>query len=465
MEEKLKNQKISKLLLTLAIPSICGQLVTLIYNMVDRMYIGRLPYGSLAMAAIGLCVPLTTIITAFNGLFGRGGAPLSSILLGEKKKNEANHILTTSFLCLVITSVLITTIVIIFQNQLLYLFGADEETIQYAKDYISVYCLGTIFIQLTVGLNYFVNAQGYTRFSMLTVLLGAGLNIVLDPLFIYQFNMGVKGAALATVLSQAISFIFVIKFFFGKKTILHIQFKNFHIQWNILKKILTLGSSPFFMSASEGLLTISFNQQLLSFGGSLAVSAMTIMTSMFQFVLLPIEGVASGSQPIISYNYGAKNYQRCKETISLAMKVTCSYSLLAVLLMILFPQVFVSIFTNDKELLNLGSWMLRVYILGGCIMGINSTCQQSYNSLGEGKLSFFFAFYRKIILLIPLIFILPMCIENQVFAVVLAEPISDFITTITNFIYFQKRFLPNKLKKDEIKRISHYSTNLINKGA
>lgn len=455
MEERLQHQKIPKLLFTLAIPSICGQIITLIYNMVDRMYIGRLPDGALAMAAIGLCVPLTTIITAFNGLFGRGGAPLSSILLGEKKKKESNNILTTSFICLVITSFIITTVVWLFQNPLLYLFGANQETIQYARDYISIYALGTIFIQLTVGLNYFVNAQGYTRFSMLTVLLGAGLNIILDPLFIYQFNMGVKGAAIATVLSQAVSCLFVIGFFLGKKTILRIQFNRFRIKWSVLKRILMLGSSPFFMSASEGLLTICFNQQLLSFGGSLAVSAMTIMTSMYQFVLLPIEGVASGSQPIISYNYGAKNYQRCKETISLAMKATCLYSLVIVLLMELFPQIFVGIFTSDSELLRLGSWMLRIYILGGCIMGINSTCQQSYNSLGEGKMSFFFAFYRKIILLIPLIFILPMFFENQVLAVVLAEPISDFITTITNYIYFHKIFLLKKLSVNDIEKEYH----------
>lgn len=331
MEEKLKNQKISKLLLTLAVPSICGQIVTLIYNMVDRMYIGRLPEGAIAMAAIGLCVPLTTIITAFNGLFGRGGAPLCSIALGEGNKKEAQHIFTTSFICLIVTSFFITLSVLIFQDPLLYLFGANQDTLQYGKDYISIYSLGTIFIQLTVGLNYFVNAQGYTKFSMFTVLLGAVLNIILDPIFIYTFDLGVKGAAIATVISQGASCVCVLGFFMSQKTILHIQLREFKFKWRILRKIITLGSSPFFMSTTEGLLTISFNQQLLSFGGALAVSAMTIMTSMFQFVLLPIEGVAQGSQPIISYNFGAKQYARCQQTISLAMKVTCLYSGVAVL--------------------------------------------------------------------------------------------------------------------------------------
>lgn len=451
MENELRSEKISKLLLKLAIPAICGQIVTLLYNMVDRMYIGRLPDGALAMAAIGLCVPLTTIINAFNGLFGRGGAPLSSISLGQGNREEADSILTTSFICLFITSLTITLIVLIFKDPILYLFGANQETISYAREYISIYVLGTICIQMTVGLNYFINTQGFTKFGMMTVLLGAGLNIVLDPLFIYTFHMGLKGAALATVLSQAASCLWVMSFFMGKRTLLHIRKNDMKIKWKTLRKILSLGASPFFMSSTEGLLTISFNQQLLSFGGTMAVSAMTIMISMWQMVLLPIEGVAAGSQPIISYNYGAKNYQRCRDTISLAMKVTCFYSLTIVFLMEIWPELFVSIFTNDPKLLLLASQMLRVYIFGGCVMGINSTCQQTYNSLGEGKMSFFFAFYRKIILLIPLIFILPIFFENQMMAVILAEPISDLITTFTNVTYFKTKFIKKKLsmKKED----------------
>lgn len=445
MENELRSEKISKLLLKLAIPAICGQIVTLLYNMVDRMYIGRLPDGALAMAAIGLCVPLTTIINAFNGLFGRGGAPLSSISLGQGNREEADSILTTSFISLFITSLTITLIVLVFKDPILYLFGANQETISYAREYISIYVLGTIFIQMTVGLNYFINTQGFTKFGMMTVLLGAGLNIVLDPLFIYTFHMGLKGAALATVLSQAVSCLWVMSFFMGKRTLLHIRKNDMKIKWKTLRKILSLGASPFFMSSTEGLLTISFNQQLLSFGGTMAVSAMTIMTSMWQMVLLPIEGVAAGSQPIISYNYGAKNFQRCRDTISLAMKVTCFYSLTIVFLMEIWPELFVGIFTNDSKLLLLASQMLRVYIFGGCVMGINSTCQQTYNSLGEGKMSFFFAFYRKIILLIPLIFILPIFLENKMMAVILAEPISDLITTFTNVTYFKMKFIKNKL--------------------
>lgn len=280
MEERLKQENLKSLLFSLAIPAILAQIVTLIYNLVDRIYIGRMEDGALAMAAIGLCVPLTTIINAFNGLFGRGGSPLSSIALGKQDHEEANRILSQSFMMLVLSSIVITVVFICFQDSILYLFGASSQTIGYAKDYISVYVLGTIFVQLTVGLNYFVNAQGFAKFGMLTVLLGAGLNILLDPVFIFTFKMGVRGAALATILSQAVSCFWVLHFFRSKRSILHIQRDYLKPDGRIIRKIISLGASPFFMSASEGLLTISFNQQLLRFGGDLAVSAMTIMTSM-----------------------------------------------------------------------------------------------------------------------------------------------------------------------------------------
>ena len=445
MEERLKQENLKSLLFSLAIPAILAQIVTLIYNLVDRIYIGRMEDGALAMAAIGLCVPLTTIINAFNGLFGRGGSPLSSIALGKQDHEEANRILSQSFMMLVLSSIVITVVFICFQDSILYLFGASSQTIGCAKDYISVYVLGTIFVQLTVGLNYFVNAQGFAKFGMLTVLLGAGLNILLDPVFIFTFKMGVRGAALATILSQAVSCFWVLHFFRSKRSILHIQRDYLKPDGRIIRKIISLGASPFFMSASEGLLTISFNQQLLRFGGDLAVSAMTIMTSMWQMILLPIEGVAQGSQPIISYNYGAKAYERVRGTISLAFKVTCLYSLVGVGLMELFPNFFCGLFTSDPELLQLACPMLQIYIFGGCIMGINSTCQQSYTSLGEGKKSFFFAFLRKILLLIPMIFLFPMIFPFQLMAVVLAEPVSDLITTISYFIYF-RYFLKQILK-------------------
>ena len=447
MNERLENEKISKLLLSLAIPSILAQLATLIYNMVDRIYIGQLADGALAIAGIGLCTSIITIITAFTNLFGRGGAPLASIRMGEKRMDIAEKILGNCVFSLVISSLIIMAALLIFGEDILMLFGASENTLPYAMDYLSIYCLGTVFVQLSVGLNYFINAQGFAKYGMFTLLIGGVLNIILDPVFIFGLHMDVAGAAIATVISQFVSCVWVMKFLLGKKTTIQIKKEYFKFDLDIMKRVLGLGFSPFFMSATEGILQVSFNRQLLFFGGDLAVSSMTIMLSMNQILQLPMEGIAQGTQPIISYNYGAKQYDRVKKAISLAMKVSLIYSIVGVLLMEFVPQVFVQLFSNDPELIELASRMLRVYIFGFIIMGANSTYQQSYTSLGFGKISFFFAFYRKIILLIPLIYILPIFISDGVFAVMLAEPLSDLITTITNTFSF-RRFMHKHLKTE-----------------
>lgn len=447
MNERLENEKISKLLLSLAIPSILAQLATLIYNMVDRIYIGQLADGALAIAGIGLCTSIITIITAFTNLFGRGGAPLASIRMGEKRMDIAEKILGNCVFSLVISSLIIMAVLLIFGEDILMLFGASENTLPYAMDYLSIYCLGTVFVQLSVGLNYFINAQGFAKYGMFTLLIGGVLNIILDPIFIFGLHMDVAGAAIATVISQFVSCVWVMKFLLGKKTTIQIKKEYFKFDLDIMKRVLGLGFSPFFMSATEGILQVSFNRQLLFFGGDLAVSSMTIMLSMNQILQLPMEGIAQGTQPIISYNYGAKQYDRVKKAISLAMKVSLFYSIVGVLLMEFVPQVFVQLFSNDPELIELASRMLRVYIFGFIIMGANSTYQQSYTSLGFGKISFFFAFYRKIILLIPLIYILPIFISDGVFAVMLAEPLSDLITTITNTFSF-RRFMHKHLKTE-----------------
>ena len=447
MNERLENEKISKLLLSLAIPSILAQLATLIYNMVDRIYIGQLADGALAIAGIGLCTSIITIITAFTNLFGRGGAPLASIRMGEKRMDIAEKILGNCVFSLVISSLIIMAVLLIFGEDILMLFGASENTLPYAMDYLSVYCLGTVFVQLSVGLNYFINAQGFAKYGMFTLLIGGVLNIILDPIFIFGLHMDVAGAAIATVISQFVSCVWVMKFLLGKKTTIQIKKEYFKFDLDIMKRVLGLGFSPFFMSATEGILQVSFNRQLLFFGGDLAVSSMTIMLSMNQILQLPMEGIAQGTQPIISYNYGAKQYDRVKKAISLAMKVSLIYSIVGVLLMEFVPQVFVQLFSNDPELIELASRMLRFYIFGFIIMGANSTYQQSYTSLGFGKISFFFAFYRKIILLIPLIYILPIFISDGVFAVMLAEPLSDLITTITNTFSF-RRFMHKHLKTE-----------------
>ncbi len=446
MNERLENEKISKLLWSLALPSILAQLTTLIYNMVDRIFIGRLPDGALAIAGIGLCASIITIITAFTNLFGRGGAPLASIKLGEKRIDVAEKILGNCLVSLLISSILIMGVLFLFGEDILLLFGASQNTLPYAMDYMSIYLIGTIFVQLSVGLNYFINAQGFAKYGMMTLLIGGILNIVLDPIFIFVFHMDVAGAAVATVLSQFVSCIWVMKFLLGPKSTIQIKKEHLKLDLSIMKKVLGLGFSPFFMSSTEGILQVSFNRQLLFFGGDLAVSSMTILMSMSQILLLPMEGIAQGTQPIISYNYGAKHYHRVKETVSLAIKVSLAYSIIGVLAMEIFPNVFVSLFAKDSALIQLSSEMLRVYVFGMIILGANSTYQQTYTSLGFGKRSFFFAFYRKIILLIPLIYILPYLLPYGLYAVILAEPISDLLTTITNtfsFKSFMKKHLPS----------------------
>lgn len=445
MNEKLRNDKISSLLISLALPSILAQLATLIYNMVDRIYIGRLSDGALAIAGIGLCASIITIITAFTNLFGRGGAPLASIKLGEGDNHEAEKILGNCFMSLLVTSIIIMIVLNLFGEQILMLFGASSKTLPYAMSYMRIYSFGTLFVQLSVGLNYFINTQGYAKYGMLTLFIGGILNIVLDPLFIFVLDMGVAGAALATVISQCISCLWVLKFLLGKKTTIKIKKENMKINGTIMKKVLGLGFSPFFMSATEGILQVSFNRQLLFFGGDIAVSAMTILSSMSQILFLPMEGIAQGSQPIISFNFGAKSYERVKQTIALTLKVSLVYSVIGVALMELFPEMFVRLFANDAQLIELASQMLRIYVFGFIIMGANSTFQQTYTSLGYGKKSFFFAFYRKIILLIPLIYLLPNILPNGLYAVILAEPISDLLTTITNAFSFH-RFTKKELK-------------------
>lgn len=444
MNDRLANEKISSLLLSLAIPSILAQLATLIYNMVDRIYIGRLPQGSLSIAGIGLCTSIITIIMAFTNLFGRGGAPLASIRLGEDNKKQAEKILGNCFFLLLLSSLIIMIILNFFGSEILILFGASQNTLPYAMDYLRIYSLGTIFVQLSVGLNYFINTQGYTKYGMMTLLIGGVLNIILDPIFIFVLDMKVAGAALATVISQFVSCFWVLKFLFGKKTIIKIRKENLKLDFQIVKRVFVLGFSPFFMTSTEGILQMSFNRQLLFFGGDLAVSSMTILLSLSQMLSLPMEGIAQGAQPITSFNFGAKNYQRVKDTIHLAIKVSLTFSVIAVTIMELFPDVFVRLFATDPQLIEMTNWMLRIYVFGFIIMGANSTFQQSYTSLGFGTRSFIFAFYRKIILLIPLIYILPLFIENGVFAVILAEPVSDILTTLTNAIFFRK-FMKEKL--------------------
>lgn len=443
-DERMKTEDPRKLLIQLSIPAICAQIVTLLYNTVDRVYIGRMEDGTMAMAGIGLCVPITMVLSGLSSLFGRGGSPLAAISLGKGDREEAELFLGNSFFGLVVTSFLVMAGTLIFRKPLLTMFGASENTMWYASEYLTVYLYGTLFVQITVGMNYFITTQGFAKTAMITTMLGAFLNIILDPIFMFQLNMGIKGAALATVVSQMVSCVFVMWFLLGKNTKLCLRLKNMRIKKGILTRVLVLGASPFFMTTSEGIMHICFNMQVLKYGGDLAVSAMTILFSMFQFINLPLTGVAQGSQPIVSFNYGAGDYGRVKKTLRYAIIACTAFSLCGTTLMLLFPAFFIRLFNSDPALVSLGARMLRVYIFGCFFIGANSLYQQTYTSMGEGRMSFFFAFFRKVILLIPLLYILPSALPWGVMAVALAEPVSDLMTTFCNKLYFD-RFMKKKL--------------------
>ena len=441
---RLETEKISSLLRSLALPAICAQIITLIYSMADRIYVGRMDNGALAMAGIGLCSPIISDISGITALFARGGAPLAAISMGERDYDRAEKYIGNSFGLLAISSVMLTAALLVFAKPLLVMFGASENTLPYALGYLRVYVMGTLFIQFTVGMNSYITTQGFARTAMVTTIAGGVLNIALDPLFIFALDMGVKGAALATVVSQMFSFVWVMAFIFGKKNNLRIRAKNLKPDWSIITRMLSLGITPFFFSASEGIMHISFNMQVLKYGGDLAVGAMTILFSLFQFLLLPIEGITQGSQPIISFNYGAKRYDRVKETIRLGMVVNLIFAGAGTLFCILFPRLVMSIFSDDIALIEMGAKLLPVYIFGTVGLGPNSTCQQSYTAMGEGRRAFFFSFYRKVMLLIPLLYILPAILPWGIYAVVLAESMSDLITTFTNLFFF-RRFTKKKL--------------------
>ncbi|MBQ4088986.1 MAG: MATE family efflux transporter [Clostridia bacterium] len=444
MNNRLESEKIPKLLMSLALPAICAQIITLVYSMADRIYVGRMDNGALAMAGIGLCSPIMSIISGITALFARGGAPLAAIALGERDHARAEKYIGNSFGLLAISSLFIMAAVLMFGEPLMRLFGASDQVLPYALDYIKTYVLGTVFIQFTVGMNAYITTQGFARIAMVTTVAGGLVNIALDPVFIFGLDMGVKGAALATVISQMVSFAWVMLFVFGKKNQLRVRMINLRPRWSILKRMLSLGITPCFFSASEGIMHICFNMQVLKYGGDLAVGAMTVMFSMFSFLLLPIEGVTQGSQPIISFNYGAKRIDRVRETIALGFKINTLIAVVGALLCVIFPEAVMSIFSDDPALVEMGAKIMPVYIFGTMGLGANSTCQQSYTAMGEGRFAFFFAFYRKVILLIPLLFILPAILPWGIYAVVLAESISDLVTTGTNVIVF-RRFVRKKL--------------------
>ena len=451
-EVDLGKEPIGHLLLVLAIPTIASQVINALYNMVDRMYIGHIPeIGATALTGVGVSFPIIMIVSAFAALVGMGGAPQASIAMGRKDHDKAEKILGNCFISLAVVAVILTIIVLAFKTPLLYLFGASSNTISYAEEYIEIYAVGTIFVQMTLGLNMFISAQGFSMISMLTVVIGAVTNIVLDPIFIFGFHMGVRGAAIATVLSQALSAVWAVKFLTGKNTVLHLKKKYMKIEWKIMAPCIALGVAPFIMQSTESILVLCFNSSLLKYGGDMAVGAMTILSSVMQFAMLPLQGLTQGGQPIISYNYGARNVERVKKGFKLLLIACLCYSTLMWAVTQLAPQLLVMIFTNDPELMELAVWALRIYMAGVLLMGAQIACQQTFIAFGNAKISTFLAIFRKIIVLIPLIYILPIFMRNKVLAVFMAEPIADIIAVCTTCIMFFISFkkLIREMKKEK----------------
>ena len=444
MEKKdfLGTQPLGRLLLKLALPTVAAQLINMLYNIVDRIYIGHIPeVGALALTGVGVCMPLIMIVSAFAAFVGYGGAPRASIFMGQQDTDSAEKTLGNCFLVQILISVVLTAVLLIWNRDFLMAFGASENTVEYGVSYMNLYALGTIFVQITLGMNAFITAQGFAKTGMLSVLIGAVANIVLDPVFIFGFHMGVQGAALATVLSQAISCAWVLLFLFGKKTFLKIRLRNMRLIPRIILPSLALGLSSFVMQASESVISVCFNSSLLKYGGDTAVGAMTILTSVMQFAMLPLQGLGQGAQPIISYNYGAGNKNRVKSTFWLLLRCSLCYSVLLWLCVMLFPGAFAALFTSDAVLLDFTRSALRIYMGSMCLFGIQMACQMTFTSLGKAKASILVAVMRKFILLIPLIFLMPrLLISNQTMAVYLAEPIADFLAVCFTCVLFTFQF-------------------------
>lgn len=436
-EVNLGEGSVGRLLVKLAVPSIVAQMVNLLYNMVDRIYIGHIPgSGDIALTGLGLCFPIIMIITAFSNLIGAGGAPRVAIHMGKGEQEQAEKTMGNCVATLVLLAVILTVLLELFAVPLLTLFGASDNTLPYALSYLRIYVVGTLCVMISLGLNPFITTQGFSDVAMKTVIIGAVCNIILDPIFIFLLGMGVQGAALATILSQGVSAVWVLFFLNGKRTKLKLKKQHLKIEWKVIAPVLALGVSPFVMGATESALNIAFNSSLAKYGGDVAVGAMTILSSIMQLQFMPTQGLTQGAQPIMSFNYGAAKIDRVKKTYRLLIGCCLAYTMVFWLAVQCFPQMFVKIFNDTPELLDTTTWALRIYFATSGIFGIQMAVQQTFLSLGQAKVSLFIACLRKIILLIPLIYLLPYFFEDKVFAVFLAEPVSDFISVTVAAVLF-----------------------------
>ena len=445
----LETTPIVPLIIKMSVPTVLAQLVQLLYNVVDRVYVGRIEdVSSLALAGLGITFPIISLIIAFATFVGTGGATRAAIAMGEKNNQKAEKLLGNAISLIFILSVTLTAVFLIFNEPILYVFGASEDTIIFATDYLSIYLWGTIFVQATLGLNAFITNQGFARTSMLTVIIGCVLNIILDPIFIFGLDMGVKGAALATVISQAVSAIWVLSFLLGKKSLLKIRINNLFLSRTIVGAIASLGISVFIMQSTESLIQLVFNRGMQTYGGDLHVALMSILFSIMQLVFLPISGLGQGAQPIISYNFGAKNVERAKEAFRCLLKFICIFSFSFVGIILIWPDFFIGIFTPDADLIALGIPTLRIFLVGMAFMGIQSACQQAFVATGNAKMSVFLAMLRKVILLVPLALTLPHLFDFGYWGLIIAEPISDTISATTAAILFFVNRKKIFIKKD-----------------
>ncbi len=449
MEQKilLGTEPVGRLLFKLSVPTVIAQVINMMYNLVDRVFIGHIPgEGSLALTGVGVCMPLILLVSALAALVSSGGAPRASIYMGRNENEYAEKILGGCFTLQILVSAVFTFVLLLWNEEMLLAFGASERTVEYATAYMNIYAAGTVFVQLTLGMSAFISCQGFTKVSMCSVVIGAVLNIALDPLFIFIMGMGVKGAALATVISQFASCIWVMAFITGKRTVLRLRRSNMRLSPKVILPCIALGTAVFIMQASEGVISICFNSSLLNYGGDTAVGTMTIMTSVMMFAMLPLQGIGQGAQPVISYNYGAGNRGRVKKAFRLLITVSIIYAVLLHLAIMLVPKAFVAVFTTDRELIEFASPMMRIYFAGLALMGVQTACQLTLTALGKAVSSIIVAVVRKFVLLIPLIYILPHVMADRTMAVYMSEPAADVIAVSFTAVLFAVKF--RKILKD-----------------
>ena len=444
-ESALASAPVGRLMLKLAVPSVAAQFINLLYNIVDRIYIGHIPdIGSTALTGLGVTFPIITLISAFAAFAGQGGAPLASIRLGAGDREGAEEILGNSVTLLLAFSAVLTAVFLAIQRPVLMAFGASEATIGYAMDYISIYLLGTVFVQLALGLNTFITAQGRAMVAMCSVVIGAVMNIVLDPVFIFVFDMGVQGAAIATVLSQAVSALWVVGYLCSRRSGLRIRAANLRPRRKVIRQVAGLGMAPFIMQSTESLVTVVLNSGLQRYGGDLYVGTLTIIQSVMQMVTMPVQGITQGVQPIMSFNYGAGDYRRVRRTFQLLLRVTLTATTSAFLIVLLFPGALAMLFNDNRELVELVSRVMPIFFGGIWAFGAQMACQSAFMALGQAKTSLFLALLRKVILLVPLALLLPR-LMGGVMGIYIAEPIADVLasaTTLTLFLRQRKKLLP-----------------------